>query len=127
MATSEHFSDRELRCRHCYENLVDDGFLHFLETLRSRVGIPLVVSSGYRCPVHNAAVSTTGAHGPHTTGKAVDILIAGEDAFRLIRFALALQATGIGVKQKGPVGSRFIHLDILTEQEGFPRPRFWSY
>ena len=39
--------------------------------------------------------------------------------------------TGIGVKQNGPAGKRFIHLDNLgskyTKLTGGPRPWLWSY
>jgi len=39
--------------------------------------------------------------------------------------------TGIGVKQNGPAGKRFIHLDNLgisyTKLTGGPRPWIWSY
>ncbi|MEO5330361.1 MAG: D-Ala-D-Ala carboxypeptidase family metallohydrolase, partial [Magnetococcus sp. THC-1_WYH] len=51
-----------------------------LENLRREFNRPMPVSSGYRCPMHNARVSKTGFSGPHTTGQAVDIVISGEDA-----------------------------------------------
>jgi len=53
----------------------------------------------------------------------VDILIQGLDAFRLVKIALALGFTGLGVKQKST--GRFLHLDDL--QQPHPRPRIWSY
>ena len=87
-----------------------------------------------RCAKHNAAVSSTGAHGPHTDhgdgGQAVDVLI-GADALRLVEVAKKFGMTGIGVKQNGPAGKRFIHLDNLgskyTKLTGGPRPWLWSY
>ena len=88
-----------------------------------------------RCAKHNAAVSSTGAHGPHTDhgdgGQAVDVLISGADALRLVEVAKKFGMTGIGVKQNGPAGKRFIHLDNLgskyTKLTGGPRPWLWSY
>lgn len=123
MAT-EHFSDAELQCNHCHEEEMDEEFLEVLEEIREACGFPLYVTSGYRCPTHNMNVSTTGAAGPHTTGQAVDIMISGENAFKLVSVALALGITGIGINQRGPYAKRFIHIDTLHNEH---RPRVWSY
>ena len=56
------------------------------------------ITSGYRCPLHNSNVSSTGLRGPHVTGKAADIAVMGEDAHRLLRIALADPViTGVGI------------------------------
>lgn len=120
-----YFSISEFACRHCNENHIDLGFVRELDELRHRYGKPLMVSSGYRCPVHNAKVSSTGRTGPHTTGKAADLLVDRRDAFQLLRLAMGMGFTGIGIQQKG--GGRFIHLDILPNAPGQPRPTLWSY
>lgn len=96
-----------------------------LDQLRERMKIPLRVTSGYRCPDYNAQVSTTGRNGPHTTGRAADIAVAGPDAFRLVRHCtLGGWFTGIGVHQRGDHAKRFIHLDDL---DGDGRPWIWTY
>lgn len=123
MATSTHFKDAELKCPCCNENRVTEDFLDLLEKLRGKIGIPLYITSGYRCPMHNDFVSHTGLSGPHTTGKAVDIAISYESAFLLVDYATELGFTGIGVNQRGLIDERFIHLDKLTAN----RPRIWSY
>jgi len=94
-----------------------------LENLRAEIGRPLPVSSGYRCPVHDAAV---GGAGTHPSGHAVDLLVSGPAAFRLVALAVRHGMTGIGVMQRGPEGARFVHLDDLGEG-AHPRPRIWSY
>lgn len=104
---------------------MQERFLLDLDELRHRYGKPLVVSSGYRCPEYNARVSSTGLHGPHTTGLAVDLSVARTDAYAVLRLALELGFTGIGVAQKG--NNRFIHLDSLLPATGRPRPTVWSY
>lgn len=105
---------------------MNQGFLDMLDVLREKVGFPLIVTSGYRSPAYNDSVSTTGTTGPHTTGKAVDLAVAGHQAHAVLKAALELGFTGIGVSQKGT--SRFIHLDILANGEhGAPRPWVWSY
>lgn len=105
---------------------MDEQFMERLTSLRADWGQPMVVNSAYRCPQHPIeAKKKPGTVGAHTTGRAVDISIAGEDAYLLLCAALGHGFTGIGVKQKGQ--GRFIHLDDLTEADGFPRPTVWSY
>jgi len=94
--------------------------------LREQLGFPLRITSGYRCPTHNQRVSTTGVAGPHTTGLAADVKIYGREAHALIAAAMAAGFTGIGIKQKGDMSRRFVHLDILDSTERF-RPTVWSY
>jgi hypothetical protein len=70
-------------------------------------------------------LSTTGAEGPHTTGRAVDIQLSGPGVYWIIEKALRRGFTGIGLKQNGTLKKRFLHLDDLGA--GFPRPRIWTY
>lgn len=101
-------------------------FMQKVERLREAVGFPMPVTSAARCPIHNVTVSATGAAGPHTTGRAIDIGVRGEQALMLVFTALQTGGfTGIGVHQKG--ASRFIHLDDLYNKDGQPRPTIWSY
>ena len=87
----------------------------------------LAVSSGYRTPDYNAAVSSTGTDGPHTTGRAVDVRVRGADALELVQIANEFGFTGIGISQRGDQASRFVHLDDLENGESCPRPWIWSY
>jgi zinc D-Ala-D-Ala carboxypeptidase len=120
-----HFELSEFACRHCNQNLIDHVFVTELDDLRHNLGFPLVISSGYRCPEHNAKVSSTGRTGPHTTGRAVDIAVSHARAYDVLQAAMMMRFTGIGINQKG--GSRFIHLDNLPNAPGQPRPHLWSY
>ena len=105
------------------ERFMDETFLKSLDALRHKCGFPFVISSGYRSPEYNAKVSSTGLSGPHTTGKAADILVSRGNSYTLLEHAFQMEVfTGIGIKQKGE--SRFIHLDTLEEA---PRPIVWSY
>lgn len=120
------FNRAEFACKHCGRNEIDPAFVDLLDQLRAKVGIPLRVSSGYRCPAHNQAVSTTGPRGPHTTGKAVDLAVDRGAAYLALAEALAMDCfSGIGLKQHG--AGRFIHLDILEEPAHRPRPTIWTY
>jgi len=121
-----HFSLSEFACKgaDCCGGLVlmDHGFIDRIDELREAVGFSLRISSGYRCPAHNQRVSSTGPNGPHTTGKAADIDVDRTRSWYVLREAMLMGFTGIGVHQKG--SRRFLHLDDLETQ---PRPTTWSY
>jgi len=122
----EHFSNDELKCKcGCDQIKMDTEFMSKLILLRKLCKFPLPVSSGYRCPTHNDGISTTGLDGPHTTGRAVDIMISGKEALEVLSLAYDMGFTGVGVKQKGM--KRFIHLDDLEKTNARPRPWLWSY
>ncbi len=124
----QYFLLDELKCKcgQCGSTGLEmnDSFMRKIIALREKLNFPLIVSSAYRCSAHNASVSNTGEAGPHTTGKAMDVVIKGEDALKLIKCALDYSFTGIGISQKGE--SRFIHLDALQAPD-YPRPTVWSY
>ena len=116
-----HFSAIELSCRCCKVHQMNNDFMKMVEAIRIVYNSPLFVTSAYRCSKHNKKVSSTGADGPHTTGRAIDIAVDRENAVRFLNAALFLGFTGIGINQKG--NSRFIHLDNLEAN----RPTIWSY
>jgi len=120
-----HFSRMELTCRCGCGFLPLQDFMDKVERLRVKFGKSLKVTSAARCPKHNKAVSGTGEAGPHTTGRAIDFGVQGHDALILMRLAMDVGFTGIGVNQKG--GGRFIHIDDLPNAAGQPRPWCWSY
>jgi zinc D-Ala-D-Ala carboxypeptidase len=125
MPSTQNFSHTELRCQHCGENDMSMVFLDRLQEIREEFGKPMRVNSGFRCPVHDAAL---GGKGPHATGRAVDIGISGSDALVLVELARGYGMTGIGVMQSGqPHKNRFIHMDDLADGVSGPRPWIWSY
>ncbi|MDH3660259.1 MAG: D-Ala-D-Ala carboxypeptidase family metallohydrolase [Alphaproteobacteria bacterium] len=121
------FSPGKIACSCCGRIEICSEFMDHLSELREACGFPLLETSGYRCSAHNCVVSSTGGKGPHTTGRAVDIQISGKRADRLIELSYGFGFTGRGVHQTGPHQSRFIHLDMLGNGSGCPRPRMWSY
>ena len=133
MAIVDHgqfFSRGELQCRcgqFCnYDCPMDSEFMKRLDDLRERFGKPLKVTSGYRCAKHNSNVSSTGATGPHVSGKAIDFGVSRGDGHALLEIAMSMGFSGIGIAQKG--SGRFIHLDDLTADEtNNMRPWLWSY
>ena len=120
---TKNFKRKELECKcGCGGCIEDELFLYNLQQLRNKFG-PMPISSGYRCPDYNSKVSSTGETGPHTIA-AVDVLVYGREAYRLIMLAMVNGWDGIGVNQKGKFNSRFIHLDRLY---GANRPWVWTY
>ena len=115
-----YFKSIEFCCKHCGKNDMKPEFMDALLRLRKAFARPMVISSGYRCPDHNDAVSSTGRDGPHTTGLAADIQVSGTEARLLLE--LAGEFPRIGVSQKGNHSSRFIHLDLLPKSGWV-----WSY
>lgn len=101
---------------------MDIAFLTNLDALRDKCGFPFIITSGYRSPVYNNEVSTTGFDGPHTTGKAADVSVERNNARIVLREALNMGCfTGIGINQKGD--NRFIHLDSVERIQN----ALWSY
>lgn len=123
------FSDAELTCHcGCGEQKMDPEFMEELVKLRGQLGFPLPVTSGYRCPKHNNAVSFTGKDGPHTQGRAVDIHLYAErlEALLMLLYSLPPWSTqhGIGLMQHGSFAERFVHVDLAKT---FVRPRTFTY
>jgi zinc D-Ala-D-Ala carboxypeptidase len=124
-----------LRCHCCGEMKFTPEFVaqltEFFAACRNVLGYEPGVTSGYRCPKHNAEVSEEHSlTGPHTIA-AVDVACYGGAAMKILRLALARVPDvflGIGIKQNGPYSGRFIHLDAAPNITGVrPRPWIWTY
>ena len=114
-----HFTEDEFRCKcGCGRCDMAEEFMNRLRLVRSDLNAPIFVLSGYRCPDHNQAVSTTGRDGPHTTGLAADIYT--QNMRQLIDEVVSWDFTGLGFKLHGAHAGRFIHVDLLE-------PRCWTY
>ena len=128
MISYQYFSAKELRCKcgECSIHEMSHSFMKDIVLLRRLCGFPLTVTSAYRCPAYNDSISSTGRDGPHTTGLAIDFQVSGKKSHRLLEVAMTLKFKGIGISQKGPHESRFIHIDNLSSEQG-PRPWVWTY
>jgi uncharacterized protein YcbK (DUF882 family) len=122
-----YFTNDELKCKcGCEEMGMEPDFMSYLVALREAYGKPMPLSSAYRCKEHPIERSKR-TLGPHTTGRAVDVLVFGKNAVRLLRMAQEMGFNGIGVSQKGSHNKRFLHLDMAPETPTRPRPWMWSY
>ncbi|WP_375594634.1 D-Ala-D-Ala carboxypeptidase family metallohydrolase [Algihabitans albus] len=118
-----NFTESEFRCSHTGRCEMQSALLDKLQALRSQLGQPLVVSSGYRDPSHPLEARKA-RPGAHAYGHAVDLRCDGQLAYLVLSFAPRIGFERIGVAQKGARSSRFIHLD--TWPDG-PSPAVWSY
>ena len=128
----KHFKLREFKCPcGCGGDFMEENFLLMLDEVRDMAGFPFIVTSGYRCPEYNNRISSTGRNGPHTTGKAADLHLLGQEAFAAIPLfydggILGEAHGGLGLKQTGEHDGRFVHVDSLTDDENSPRPWVWT-
>lgn len=121
-----NFRKKEFDCSHTGRNQMQAPFMDLLQLIRTEIDIPLYISSGYRDPTHPIEVRKARS-GEHTYGLACDVAIYGANAVKLTRVALSLGMKRIGIKQNGPMSSRFIHLGLAGDDLGFSSPWMWSY
>lgn len=120
---SDYFTKEELRCKcGCDQELIDKEFLELLDDLRGIVGKPFIITSGYRCSEYNKDVSSTGSNGPHTLGRAVDIKADSKLKFEIVEKAIRhFDCFRFGIAKN------FIHIDDLSEEDGFSSNVIWTY
>lgn len=102
---SPHFNLREFVCPCCGAVKVYPELVQKLESLRQRIGRPIVLNSGYRCPEHNRQVNGK-EHSLHLAGKAADIAVHGLGLQQLLKEVEKENFGGIGVYPN------FLHVDI---------------
>ena len=78
------FSPAEIACRGTGAIKINTEALDKLQTLRNRLGKPLIVRSAYRSPSHNRAVGGAPAS-KHMDGTAFDIAMSNHDPAPLPR------------------------------------------
>lgn len=118
---TEHFSESEFACRCCGQLPVTGismALLLGLERLRLRIGRPINISSGYRCPDHNRAVGGVW-NSQHVKGTAADIYVDGMDVRELANICKQI-FDGVGTYVDGG----FVHVDM---REGGAVPGYFTW
>ena len=116
----KNFKASEFNCKHTGKNEMTHEFMEKLQQLRDAYGKSIVITSGYRDPSHPVE-KAKGQPGTHSKGIACDIQIGdGAQMYELLKLALALGFTGIGVGNRP--GHKMLHLDIRKTT-----PVVWSY
>jgi zinc D-Ala-D-Ala carboxypeptidase len=126
IALSEHFCAEEMACRcGCGLGLHPDDLhpelLDLLEQVRALAGgLPLAITSGLRCPAHNAAQGGV-PDSPHCRGAAADIACGSAvRRWQLLVAAVTAGAQGIGLART------FVHVDVDRGADRH-RPAAWGY
>lgn len=107
---AKYFKPDEFVCPCCGrlpDSGIDNSLLDVLDKMREAMGIPLYVSSGYRCRAHNEAVDGV-ADSQHIHGRAADVYAEGTEWTPLQIAALGERAgaDGIGLYDD------FVHIDV---------------
>lgn len=102
-----NFSPSEIACRGTGSILIHEAALDRLQTLRTRLGKPLIVNSAYRSPEHNARVRGA-KRSKHLEGTAFDISMANHDPAAFEKAARKEGFLGFGSYPR----SGFMHIDL---------------
>jgi len=117
MSDYRWFSLSEFDCSETGENRMEDDFIKKIDQLRSNLGWPLIVTSGYRDCSHSAEINKTNGGGYHTKGVACDFtVLGGKQRYEIVKQSMRLGFTGIGVAKT------FVHLDTREDT-----PMIWTY
>jgi len=111
-----HLSEFTCKCGRCRNQPIDMKMVEKLQALREVMGVPLYITSAYRCPTHNRNVGGA-SQSRHIVGDAVDISVGNLNWRALVAEAKRIGFTGIGYGQH----RGFIHLDTR------PHSAEWSY
>lgn len=119
------FTPKEMACRATGQLMVSPLFMDDIQLVRDKTGVAMPVTSGYRTPDHNKAVSSTDSlEGPHPDAQAIDVHVIFEGAYEIVSAATAQRFAGIGLRQHGETKGRFLHLDTWYKRV---RPTLWTY
>jgi zinc D-Ala-D-Ala carboxypeptidase len=115
--TADEFACKCGECGGRMEMRLD--FMSSLQQIRTYLGIPMVITSGFRCELHSAEKKKA-KPGSHRQGRAADIVVPSSNRFDLVYAAMDFGMVGVGISDTG-----FVHLD--NGHEHWPRPAIWSY
>lgn len=117
MKVGKYFDDYEFACncdRHnvvdghnVLDHVIDKRLVDVLDNIRETVGQPVHITSGYRCPEHNAEVGGV-PNSQHTLGTASDIYVDGMGVDELADIATECGAMGVGRYYN----QGFVHVDV---------------
>ena len=91
-----------------WKNIV--ATLRIVDSLRSELGRPIVITSSYRSPAYNAAISGAAKKSQHMEFNALDIVVSGYSPKQVFDLLLAKRNKGAF---KGGLGlyNTFVHID----------------
>ena len=107
---AENFHLHEFQCKDgSHQVVLHSELLRRLQQMRSALGRPLIINSGYRNAEHNTRVGgSPGSY--HLRGMAADIVVRGLPLAELAAAARKAGFRGIGTY------SSFVHVDIRDQR-----------
>ncbi|SMP57148.1 YcbK family protein [Anoxynatronum buryatiense] len=103
---SENFYLREFECKDgSHQVRLHPQLLEKLQQLRNKLKRPVIITSGYRNPAHNARVGGSPTS-QHLLGTAADLQVTGVSIHQLALEARQVGFTGIGIYDT------FVHVDV---------------
>jgi uncharacterized protein YcbK (DUF882 family) len=112
----KHFDEEEFSCPCCGDNRISRNLVDRLDFAREISGLPMRVSSGYRCRRHNKKVKGK-PRSSHLDGSGCDI-ICPSGAIKATFLASFFES---GIRRIG-IYKNFIHVDV---SEKLPSPMVW--
>lgn len=118
---TKNFKPAEWACKHCGKQGTLPWFEEKIQEFRDLIGLPLIITSGYRCPQHPAEINKPKwSIKRHQQGIAADLYCPQMDLRDLYEAAVTSDLfTGIGVN----VHAGFLHLDCRPSSEAAD----WAY
>lgn len=123
MRELKYFRLEEFQCKHCGEYPeygMSEVLLKKLDALREKIGAPIYVSSGFRCPLHNARVGGV-PNSQHVQGTAADIICSAITVRELAQMCREMGFDGVG---EYPYDG-FVHVDC-RDNGGSPAYYQWE-
>lgn len=110
----KYFTREEFKCKcggkYCngYPAEPQELLVRAAVKVREHFGVPVTISSGLRCPTHNA--NNNGVYNSrHLTGKAMDFSVRGFNATSVLPYVQSLSE----IRYAYAIDSNWVHMDIL--------------
>jgi zinc D-Ala-D-Ala carboxypeptidase len=103
------FSPREIACKGTGEIAINEPALDKLQALRDKLGKPVLLTSAYRSPEHNAKVGGA-KNSKHMLGIAFDVRMENQDPQEFEAAAREVGFAGFGYYPK----QGFMHIDTVA-------------
>lgn len=107
---TKHFKVKEFACKDGSPVVfIDDYLVSILDILRSKIGKPVIITSGYRTPARNSSVGGA-KYSYHMRGMAADILVKNMNTKELAKKLDEIVPDGCGII----VYNNWVHLDVRS-------------